>query len=72
MACWDGELILLWRYEGVANQDVRLQMTFIGDDLYESCRQFLDDVQHEAEGFPGAHPQISPGNITSASREEDL
>jgi hypothetical protein len=54
MACWDREAILLWR-----NQDdgrVRLQITFVGECIYESCPKFLDAAMEDGatKEFPGA------------------
>ena len=61
MACWEGELIVLWRYKGTAS--VQLQMAFVGDGLYERCRSFLDAVVAEATPFPGADRQVPLGDL---------
>ena len=58
MSCWDGEVILLWRYEGDPNQvksdQVELEMSFVSQPCYACCRRFLADVLEEAKPFPGA------------------
>jgi len=55
MGCWEGELILLWRYGADAKTGpVWLQMGYIGEDLYERCQSFLEAVKEEKEmaSFP--------------------
>jgi hypothetical protein len=59
MACWDGELVLLWRCADEPNQVERLKMTFVEEDLYNRCRSFLDAVLAESEEFPSIDRQIS-------------
>jgi len=62
IACWDGELLLLWIYGAVPEEDpVRLRMTFVGEALYDKCRRFLEAVRNESEAFPDSiDPLASP------------
>jgi len=66
MGCWEGELILLWRYGPDATEGpVWLQMGYVGEDLYERCQSFLgavlkaveeEDKKAERASFPEEFP----------------
>src|SRR5215217_1091087 len=53
MGCWDGELILVWHYgEDPGIDPVQLQLTFLGEEDYENCRDFCERAMTDKQTLP--------------------